>query len=174
MDAPFLVTISYDADACIPEGTTVVVADTDETAKAETSIREEAPLKLKAAAPKKLNALRAAPVLEEEPHAEIASLTSWDAEAEAPQIILYQKTLDISLVSEGEEIEPNPDAKITVSVALPGIEDGQAVEVRHITEDGPVLLESSSEGGVVTFITNSFSLFDFTSTAQKITSWTSD
>lgn len=172
---PFLVTISYNSDACIPEGTTVVVSDADED-KGETpgtakKAGDEEPVLVKSA--KRSMAFRSAPAAEEEPHAQIPSLTTWSTDTAAPEIVLYQKTIDISLVSEGEEIEPNPDAEITVSIALPGIEDGQDVQVRHFTEDGPVLLDSTNNGGVVTFTTNSFSLFEFTSKAQQIGSWTS-
>ena len=79
----------------------------------------------------------------------------------------------VKKAADGEEIEPDPEAKITVSVNLPEIEDGQEVEVRHITDNGSELLESTNEAGTITFTTNSFSLFEFTSTAQKLSSWTS-
>jgi len=48
------------------------------------------------------------------------------------------------------------------------------VEVRHETENGPVLLESVTQGRTVTFYTSGFSIFDFTSSAQKISSKTSE
>ena len=101
-------------------------------------------------------------------------LTEWQAGEKAPEIQLYHRRLDISLVANGKEIEPNPDSPVTVTVTLPDLEEGLTVEVRHETENGSILLDSTTEGQYVTFTTDGFSIFDFTSTAQKITSWTSD
>ena len=171
-DAPYQVTVTIPADAGIPEGTELVVA---EQAEPQMRLMKSAP---KNTAPMKLLGGKSLTVQEqtagEETYASIPSLTEWQEGAEAPEIILYKKTLDISLVTaDGEEIEPDPEAKITVSVNLPEIEDGQEVEVRHITDNGSELLESTNEAGTITFMTNSFSLFEFTSTAQKLSSWTS-
>lgn len=171
-DAPYQVNVTIPADAGIPEGTELVVA---EQAEPQMRLMKSTP---KNTTPMKLLGGKSLTVQEqpadEETYASIPSLTEWQEGAEAPEIVLYKKTLDISLVTaDGEEIEPDPEAKITVSVNLPEIEDGQEVEVRHITDNGSELLESTNDAGTITFTTNSFSLFEFTSTAQKLSSWTS-
>lgn len=179
-DAPYAVTVTFSSDAGVPEGTTLVVTeagtDTEIDAVTEEGIQEEAPL-LRKAAGKSANLMRmakSASAAEAEPHAELPSLTTWDASGEAPEILLYDKTLDISLLADGVEIEPDPEARVTVTVVLPGVVDGQEIEVRHLTEEGSELLESTNEAGTVTFTTSSFSRFSFTSRARELCSWTSD
>ena len=167
-DAPYAVSISFSGDAGIPEGTKLVVSEAGE----ETETRELPEVRYGAkGAPMKSAGLRSAEAPQER-HASIPSMTVWNAGEAIPDIVLYQKTLDISLVSEGEEIEPDPAAQITVTVQLPGIEDGQAVEVRHITEGGTELLESTNNAGNITFTTNGFSLFEFTSKVQALSTRT--
>ena len=169
-DAPIQVSITFMSDAGIPEGTELVVTENGSAAEnAESPSVRKMAVK---AAPMKLASVQDAP--EEERYVTIPSLTTWNIGDKAPEIVLFEKTVDISLVSDGEEIEPNPDAEIMVTAVLPGIEDGQIVEVRHVTENGAVLLESTNNAGVVTFKTNSFSLFTFTSFAQKIFSKTTE
>ena len=165
-DAPYAVSISFSGEAGIPEGTKLVVSEAGE----ETQAGEQSQMRFAKAAPMKSAGLRSAATPQER-HVDIPSMTVWSAGEAAPDIILYQKTLDISLISEGEEIEPDPAALITVTVQLPGIEDGQKVEVRHITDGGTELLESTNDAGSITFTTSGFSLFEFISRAQALSAW---
>ncbi len=172
-DAPVQVFINFMSDAGIPEGAELVVS---EAGDGEKQFSEEQPAEtkgLRKGALMKSGGLRTASTETkmETPRAEVPSLTVWNAGDEDPEIVLYHKTLDICLMADGKEIEPeNPDARITVSVVLPGIEDGQNVEVRHITDEGAEVLESTNDAGTVTFVTNGFSLFEFTSRAQVLSS----
>ena len=170
-DAPYQVAITFPAEAGIPEGTELVVA---EQAEPQMRLLKTTPKKRALLGPAGAKLLAAEDQSPEETYASIPSLTTWSEGDEAPDIILYQKTLDISLVAGGEEIEPDPGTKVTVSVYLPEIEDGQEITVRHLTDQGPELLESTNNTGTITFTTDSFSLFEFTSTARKLGSWTSD
>lgn len=165
-DAPYAVSISFSGEAGIPEGTKLVVSEAGE----ETPAGEQSQMRFAKAAPMKSAGLRSAATSQER-HVDIPSMTVWSAGEAAPDIILYQKKLDISLISEGEEIEPDPAALITVTVQLPGIEDGQKVEVRHITDGGTELLESTNDAGSITFTTSGFSLFEFISRAQALSAW---
>jgi len=168
-DAPYLVVLSFLSDAGIPEGTELVVteADGESAAPAADSI---APQKNAKKSMKMLSGSRNAKAAPAETRVSIPSLVSWSDGEEAPELILYRKTLDISLFADGEEIEPEEGTAVTVAVTLPGIEAGQDVEVVHMTKDGPVTLESTNDGGTVTFVTDSFSLFTFTSRARQIAS----
>ena len=168
-DAPYKVVLSFLSDAGIPEGTELVVteADGENAAPAADSI---APQKNAKKSMKMLSGSRNAKAAAAEPRVSIPSMVSWSDGEEAPELILYRKTLDISLYADGEEIEPEEGAAVTVAVTLPGIEAGQDVEVVHMTKDGPVTLESTNDGGTVTFVTGSFSLFTFTSRARQIAS----
>ena len=184
VNAPVQVSITYYADAGLPDTTELVVREEAETEAAPAE--EIAPLRKSAA--KSLKTMSASPALKRtaaspENHnlnqddiTETAdvSLTEWQVGEEAPTIPLYHRTLDISLVAEGEEIEPNPEASILVTVVLPDLQEGLEVEVCHETAAGSVLLESTTEGQQVTFVTDSFSLFDFSAAARQITSWTTD
>lgn len=166
-DAPYAVSISFSGEAGIPEGTKLVVSEAGE----ETKTKEIQEVRYASkTVPMKSAGLRSAATPQER-HIDIPSMTVWSAGETVPDIILYQKTLDISLVYEEGEIEPDPAAQITVTVQLPDIEDGQAVEVRHITDSGAELLESSNNAGSITFITNGFSLFEFTSKVQALSTW---
>lgn len=164
----YAVTVSFPADAGIPEGTEVTISDTGDGM--ETPAEEMAPDR-KSARGGMMKSAGIRRMAAEEPRADIPSLTVWDESEEAPEIPLYRKTLDISLVSEGEKIEPEPGTAVTVTVRLPGIEAGQAVEVRHLTDGGTELLDSTNDAGTITFTTSSFSLFEFTSRAQQLSTW---
>ena len=168
-DAPYLVVLSFLSDAGIPEGTELVVteADAESAALSTDSIASQKNAKKSM---RMLSGSRNAKAAPAEPRVSILSLVSWNDGEEAPELILYRKTLDISLFADGEEIEPDEGTAVTVAVTLPGIEDGQDVEVVHMTKDGPVTLESTNDGGTVTFVTDSFSLFTFTSRARQIAS----
>lgn len=168
-DAPYKVVLSFLSDAGIPEGTELVVteADGENAAPAADSI---APQKNAKKSMKMLSGSRNAKAAAAEPRVSIPSMVSWSDGEEAPELILYRKTMDISLYADGAEIEPEEGAAVTVAVTLPGIEAGQDVEVVHMTKDGPVTLESTNDGGTVTFVTDSFSLFTFTSRARQIAS----
>ena len=164
-DAPYKVSVTFSSDAGIPDGTELVVTDTeqnDHKGGEETQTRNS---ETKGSGTRQLRMMKAARTVEE-PHAEIGSLMTWSAGETEPEIILYRKTIDFSLMIDGEEIEPNPGAEITVNVCLPGIEAGQDIEVTHEGE----VLESTNDAGNVTFVTGSFSPFTFTSRAQQIDS----
>lgn len=160
-DASFAVFVSFSSKAGIPENAELIISENGEIKSNETTSPKRKALK-KAAKP----LLRSNSA--EELHANIPSLTSWHTGEETPDLILYQKTLDISLMVDGEKIEPNPGTEVTVSVILPGIEAGQNIEVRHITDEGSELLESTNDAGTITFTTDSFSLFEFISRAQEL------
>ena len=68
--------------------------------------------------------------------------------------IFYTKFLDISLVYEGERIEP--ETPVDVTVELLDVEDGaQALEVIHFTDTGARKVESQAdENGVVRYSTD--------------------
>lgn len=162
-DDPIRVSIIYSLQAAIPEGTEILVSDPADVTPKKAS---------RGAALKSMSKSTALSGAESDlPYADIP-LTVWQAGEESPEIQLYHRSLNISLAVDGEEIEP--EAAVTVSVTLPDLEAGLDVTVKHQTEDGLVTLDSITEGQTVTFTTDGFSLFDFTSTAQKITSWTSD
>ena len=165
-DSPIPVTITFSAEAGIPKETELVVTDPN----AAPVLRSASPKKMPGTA--KMESSNKAEA--DEPSYADIPLTEWQAGEKAPEIQLYHRRLDISLVANGKEIEPNPDSPVTVTVTLPDLEEGLTVEVRHETENGSILLDSTTEGQYVTFTTDGFSIFDFTSTAQRITSWTSD
>ena len=165
-DSPVPVTITFSAEAGIPKETELVVTDPN----AAPVLRSASPKKMPGTA--KMESSNKAEA--DEPSYADIPLTEWQAGEKAPEIQLYHRRLDISLVANGKEIEPNPDSPVTVTVTLPDLEEGLTVEVRHETENGSILLDSTTEGQYVTFTTDGFSIFDFTSTAQKISSWTSD
>lgn len=106
----------------------------------------------------------------EEYLAETATVLECGAEDE----IFYTKFLDISIMYQGEIIEPKTSVKVTVE--LLDVEDGaQALEVVHFSDIGAQKVDSQvDEGGVVTFATDSFSIFGFTSVLRALLSWTSD
>lgn len=171
-DAPIQAYITFSSEAGIPEDTQFVVEESAENAGIEPQAQ---PVKLKSASRKAVLQKSRGAEDPSETYASIPSLTVLTEGEALPDIFLYEKTLNISLVSDGKEIEPeNPEAEIKVTVILPGIEKGQQVEVRHLTDEGEILLDSTNDGEVVTFTTNSFSLFTFTSSAQKISSKTSE
>ena len=172
-DTEFHVAISFGADACIPEGASLVISEAEGNADRGGTVEQPKLTKGALKSSSRMSMAKGA-AADEEPHRNIFSLTTWRMNENEPEIILYQKKLDISLVANGEEIEPDPDARITVSLQLPGIEEGQKVEVRHITDEGNELLESSNNGGEIVFVTNGFSLFEFTSKAQALSSWTTE
>ena len=168
-DAPYKVVLSFSSDAGIPEGAELVVTEAD----AESGMRgaeDAAPQRNAKRSAAKLASNRGPGIAAEEARVNVPSLVSWSESEAEPEILLYRKTLDISLVVDGAEIEPEKGTRVTVSVMLPGIEAGQDVEVSHLTKDGPVTLESTNDAGTVTFVTDSFSLFTFTSRAQQVSS----
>ena len=166
-NAPIQVSITYNADAAIPEGTEIIVFDPD-MEQLKTASKKLTPAK----SGLRNTALASDRSAGNEFSTADVSLEQWKAGENPPEIQLYHRILDISLSVDGEEIEP--ESHVTVSITLPDLEDGLTVTVKHQTENGLVELQSSTEGQTVTFITDGFSLFDFTSTAQRITSWTSD
>ena len=171
-DSPYQATVTFSADAGIPEGTELVVTESADAPQTEPQKQGMRSASRAASTGVKSRSGTAQPA-EETSYASIPSLTEWHTGEETPEIVLYRKTLDISLIADGEEIEPDPEARITVSVTLPGIEDGQKVEVRHITSSGSELLESTNDAGTITFTTGSFSLFEFTARATELSTWTS-
>ena len=88
--------------------------------------------------------------------------------------IFYTKFLNISIMYQNEIIEPNTPVEVTVE--LLDVEDGaQALEVVHFSDIGAQKLDSQvEEDGVITFVTDSFSTFGFTSVLRALLSWTSD
>lgn len=108
-------------------------------------------------------------------------------------IVLYTKVLDISILApDGNgnmvEIEPNPGSSVVVSVKLLDAVEGTDIDVVHlvpnrmlmasVNADGSsysrIPMESSTNGNEVTFTTDSFSFFGFSSVAREILSWTDD
>ena len=186
--SPVQVSVTFTADAGLPEDTCLVVteAGTEDTQEASemTPLRsvKSAEVKSGAGAKRMTKAADTKGLLldaategtEELPMANVP-LTEWQAGEQEPEIRLYHRKLDLTLVSAGEEVEPNPETQVTVSVTLPDLEEGLDVRVLHEKNDGTVVpVESTTSGQTVTFTTDSFSLFDFTSTAQKLSSWTSN
>ena len=172
-DAPVQVAVTFSPEAGIPEGTELFVADAADSGLRGAELPSAGPMKKSTGGLKK-SALRTRAAEETGLPTADVSLVQWQKGEEAPRIELYHRTLEISLLSDGQTIEPAPGARVSVSVVLPDLEEGLTVEVRHETAEGSILLESSTSGQSVTFTTDSFSVFDFTSTAQKIGSWTSD
>ena len=169
-ETPVQIAVSFAADAGIPDNTEIVVTE------ANAALSKAAPkLKSSKLAPKGMSALATDSVAannlnDEYPVADV-SLTTWQVGEDAPEIEVYHRTLDISLSFDGQEIEP--ESEVIVSVTLPDLEEGMAVTVKHHTDNGVITLDSVTDGQTVTFATDGFSLFDFTATAQEITSWTS-
>ena len=166
-DTPYIVTLSFLSDAGIPEDTELIVTEAGDSNAALPKSAKKSGLKTAAG-------FRGAKGAAEEPRAEVPSLVSWGVDEETPEIVLYRKTLDISLIADGTEIEPEAGTRITVTVTLPGIEAGQDVEVLHMTENGPVALECVNDAGTVTFVTDSFSRFTFTSRAKPVGTMTTE
>ena len=166
-NAPIRVSVTCNTDAALPEGTEIIVFD-PEAEPVKTAPKMLSPAKSGTRTASTASDRSAAP----EFAAADVSLEQWKAGENEPEIRLYHRTVGISLSLRGEEIEPK--SPVTVSITLPDLEEGLTVSVIHRTEDGPVALPSSTEGRTVTFVTDGFSLFDFTATAREITSWTSE
>ena len=95
-------------------------------------------------------------------------------------IVFYVKMLNISIMYEGQEIEPTPGSKVTVTVKLLDAEEGASIDVFHLTPAqgagmASEMLESTmGQDGSVTFTTESFSLFGFGSAAKELFTWTTE
>ena len=164
-DAPYKVILSFLSDAGIPEDTELIVTEAENRDATLQKTAKKSGMKMTAGS-------RNVKGTGTEPRAEVPSLVSWSGDEETPEIVLYRMTLDISLIADGEEIEPEEGTRITVTVTLPGVEDGQNMEVLHYTENGPLVLPCTNDAGTVSFVTDSFSLFTFTSRAQLVGSGT--
>ena len=100
--------------------------------------------------------------------ADAAAALNWTEE----DTVFYTKFLDISIVKDGEVIEPK--SPVDVRVELLDVQDGaEALEVVHFGDDGAEkLISQSSAEGVVTFSTDSFSTFGFGNVLRALLSWT--
>ena len=82
--------------------------------------------------------------------------------------ILYTKFFDISIVKNGEEIEPK--SAVTVTAELLDVEENsEALQVVHFDEDGATAVESNTtDEAEVTFKTESFSVFGFGTALRSV------
>lgn len=147
------------ADAGVPEGTELIVNDAQDAGPA-----------------RKASAKASKAALSKSDNDKTASVPAYESLAAGadPQILLYKRILEISLISDGKEIEPERDASVHVEVYLPDVQAGQDVEVWHLTEAGGTLLESRNDQGLISFDTDSFSLFEFRTKAKQVASWSTD
>ena len=147
-DAPFFVTVKFMSDAGIPEDAAVAVKD-NPTAEG----------------------LRFA----SKRGGTVPSLVSAKTKDELPELIVFNREVDISLVSsEGENIEPVDGRIVSVQVRFPDMPKDSAIEVWHETKDGDILLSSQTVGDMVSFDTDGFSKFKFRSVAKQLETWFSD
>ena len=88
--------------------------------------------------------------------------------------IFYTKFLDIAIMADGKEIEPQ--APVQVIVELLDVEAGaEALEVVHFGDKGAEKVEAQADAeGRVTFTADSFSVYGFGSILKSLLSWTGD
>ena len=102
-------------------------------------------------------------VNEEDYLEETARTLDWTEDDE----ILYTRFLDISIMYEGEEIEPK--TPVEVLIELLDVEDGtEDVQVVHFTDEGAETIDSSSEDTLVSFAADSFSVYGFSSVLKSV------
>jgi len=157
--SPITASVTIPAGAEIPEDTELVVGE-----------KQEAEPVRKSAAKSPKSALMKA---SDEKTLTIGTLETLSYEA-SPKILLYNRTLEMSLVSGGKEVEPKQGVFVHVEVYLSDVRDGQDVEVWHLTGEGETLLESTNDNGHISFDTDSFSVFEFRTQAKQVASWATE
>lgn len=89
--------------------------------------------------------------------------------------VYYTKFLDIALVHNGEAVEPQAPVQVTVELLDADEAAELGLQVVHFGLGGAEAVASSLNGdGAVTFETESFSPFGFTSILSTLMSWTDD
>ena len=100
-----------------------------------------------------------------------ASALGWGDDDE----VFYTKFLDVSILYEGVEIEPQ--APVSVAIELMDVTDGaEALEVVHFADDGTAskVDADADGGGTVTFTADSFSVYGVGSVLRSLLSWTNE
>ena len=79
----------------------------------------------------------------------------------AEKIYRVLAAYDISLSLNGEEYQPEPGKPLTVTITDPSIEEGMALEIWHVHDDGLTepIMDFSVEGSTVRFTAESFSVY---------------